>query len=54
MPLDVVEGFGFVSFEKESSASLAIKQMNGMSLGGKVLKVQLKSQNQKEKMDVQS
>eukprot|EP00944_MAST-04C_sp_MAST-4C-sp1_P005162 g5162.t1 len=42
-------GFGFVSFEKESSASLAIKQMNGMSLGGKVLKVQLKSQNQKRK-----
>ena len=42
-------GFGFVSFEKESSASLAIKQMNGMSLGGKVLKVQLKSQNKREK-----
>lgn len=42
-------GFGFVSFEKESSASLAIKQMNGMSLGGKVLKVQLKSRKQNRK-----
>jgi RNA recognition motif-containing protein len=35
-------GFGFVSYEKPSSATQAIEKMNGLQLGKKRLKVQLK------------
>jgi len=35
-------GFGFVSYDDSSSADQAIRQMNGLQLGKKRLKVQLK------------
>uniref|UniRef100_A0A0G4GYL8 RRM domain-containing protein n=1 Tax=Chromera velia CCMP2878 TaxID=1169474 RepID=A0A0G4GYL8_9ALVE len=35
-------GFGFVSFDNTTSAAQAIRAMNGFSVGGKWLKVQLK------------
>ena len=36
-------GFGFVSYEDQNAADTAIRQMNGVALGGKKLKVQLKA-----------
>uniref|UniRef100_A0A3B0N673 RNA recognition motif. (A.k.a. RRM, RBD, or RNP domain)/RNA recognition motif (A.k.a. RRM, RBD, or RNP domain)/WW domain containing protein, putative n=1 Tax=Theileria annulata TaxID=5874 RepID=A0A3B0N673_THEAN len=35
-------GFGFISYDNPQSAVVAIKNMNGFSVGGKYLKVQLK------------
>ncbi|EKX74375.1 RNA recognition motif domain containing protein [Theileria equi strain WA] len=35
-------GFGFISYDNPQSALIAIKNMNGFSVGGKYLKVQLK------------
>lgn len=39
-------GFGFVSYETPESAELAIKQMNGVMIGNKKLKVMNKKNNQ--------
>lgn len=38
-------GFGFVSFDNPQSALAAVKGMNGFSVLGKRLKVQLKKEN---------
>ena len=38
-------GFGFVSYDNPQSALAAVKSMNGFSVLGKRLKVQLKKEN---------
>jgi len=38
-------GFGFVSYDNPQSALAAVKAMNGFSVMGKRLKVQLKKEN---------
>ena len=40
------KGYGFVSFDNSKSANEAIEAMNGLEIGGKRLKVELKKGNE--------
>lgn len=46
------KGYGFVSFDNPKAALDAIEEMNGLEIGGKRLKVELKKGNENNQMQV--